>query len=774
VLNATPLAVASNNPPHTDSRDPWSTGAKYVPSKPLFPDPAEQIHLTGPQIAVNFIKGMFGPTTEMPVHFCSLGNERDGKHSPRTLITRNPDEVASFIKKFDLAERGLFYCVSTLKPGLEKRNKENIAETSMLHADIDLKDVSETVDEIIEKLKLLKYPPSAIVASGNGVHAYWLLTECIINPFESGEMDRIEADLRQLADLIGGDLSVCEIARVMRLPGSHNSKKGVWKPVEVIEFTGKRYHLDDLEEWLAEASPVILRKARERAVTAGQFDGFDQMLLEGEFKPRVDIEARLKAMMFMGGRDAAIHATQLSVSAAMLNAGHSVSEVVGVLLATTKSAAGDYGKRWNWRREEKTIEDMCATWLEKHPPKFRNGPAHDRGGNIIPFDNGRNTNSAAPPPEIYWHGNSYERATRSWLIENLIPETGQGLASGQWGAGKTFAVLDLAASVMTGTPFAGREVGRRGGVVFIAAEGASEIPIRLEGVVNHKLRPNSSVVVNLDNLPFAWIEECPSLKEEASFERLVAIVLDAAAQMKGRFNVDLALIVIDTLSASADFADANDAAEGQRIMNRLNALSRRTGAFVLAVDHFGKSTETGTRGSSAKEAAADVVLAILADRDVGGTVSKTRMAVRKLRGGSTGAETPFDLKVVDLGFNQTTCVIEWKPDLAPPANGQGTSKRNPWQGLKVLRSALGTALAEHGEKMRPFGYDGPYVLAVALDFVRKEFMASYPAAGDTDKQKGDAKRKAFQRHLKSARDKSLVCSRDINGDDQIWLAGDDD
>jgi hypothetical protein len=230
VLNATPLAVASNNPPHTDSRDPWSTGAKYVPSKPLFPDPAEQIHLTGPQIAVNFIKGMFGPTTEMPVHFCSLGNERDGKHSPRTLITRNPDEVASFIKKFDLAERGLFYCVSTLKPGLEKRNKENIAETSMLHADIDLKDVSETVDEIIEKLKLLKYPPSAIVASGNGVHAYWLLTECIINPFESGEMDRIEADLRQLADLIGGDLSVCEIARVMRLPGSHNSKKGVWKP----------------------------------------------------------------------------------------------------------------------------------------------------------------------------------------------------------------------------------------------------------------------------------------------------------------------------------------------------------------------------------------------------------------------------------------------------------------------------------------------------------------------------------------------------------------
>jgi hypothetical protein len=93
---------------------------------------------------------------------------------------------------------------------------------------------------------------------------------------------------------------------------------------------------------------------------------------------------------------------------------------------------------------------------------------------------------------------------------------------------------------MTGTPFAGREVRRRGGVLFVAAEGASEIPARLEDVVDHKLRPNGAITgVDLDNLPFAWIEECPSLKEDASFERLVAIVLAAAAQMKERFNVDL-------------------------------------------------------------------------------------------------------------------------------------------------------------------------------------------------------------------------------------------
>ena len=115
------------------------------------------------------------------------------------------------------------------------------------------------------------------------------------------------------------------------------------------------------------------------------------------------------------------------------------------------------------------------------------------------------------------------------------------------------------------------------------------------------------------------------------------------ASSNEQFGLPLALIIIDTLNAAANFKDGNDAAEGQFIMNRLNELSRKTGAFVMAVDHFGKAVETGTRGTSAKEAAADMVLALLAERDTAGNISNTRMAVRKLRGGSTGAETPFNL-----------------------------------------------------------------------------------------------------------------------------------
>jgi hypothetical protein len=369
--------------------------------------------------------------------------------------------------------------------------------------------------------------------------------------------------------------------------------------------------------------------------------------------------------------------------------------------------------------------------------------------------------------EIFWHGKSYNREARPWLVKELIPQTGQGLASGQWGARKTFAVIDLSLSVMTGTPFAGREVCRRGGVLFIAAEGASEIPIRVQGVVDHKLRPNSSLAaeVDLNNLPFAWIEECPSLKQDTSFERLVGIVLAAAAQMKERFNVDVVLIIIDTLSASADFADANDAAEGQRIMNRLNTLSRRTGAFVLAVDHFGKSVEGGTRGTSAKEAAADVVLAILGDRDVAGTVTNTRMAVRKLRGGSTGAETPFELTVVDLGFAQTTCIVEWRPERTP-ASAPKAGRES--KAARMLRASMNNAMAAHGKTIRPFGHEGASVRAVALRPVREEFVAAWPADGDTPAKVLDAKRSAFNRGLASARLHD-VCSREVDGTDYLWF-----
>src|SRR5262249_2103144 len=126
--------------------------------------------------------------------------------------------------------------------------------------------------------------------------------------------------------------------------------------------------------------------------------------------------------------------------------------------------------------------------------------------------------------------------------------------------------------------------------------------------------------------------------------KLAALIEDAGKQLKDRFGVDLVLVFIDTVITAAGYAksgDENDSAMAQKVMGALAGLSRKTGALVIGVDHFGKDKETGTRGSSAKEGHSDVVIAVLADRELSGTVTNTRLALRKLREGVSGLELPF-------------------------------------------------------------------------------------------------------------------------------------
>src|SRR5260370_19030648 len=101
---------------------------------------------------------------------------------------------------------------------------------------------------------------------------------------------------------------------------------------------------------------------------------------------------------------------------------------------------------------------------------------------------------------------------------------------------------------------------------------------------------------DLEVLPLGWIEDCPNLQADGSFNLLVETAKQAAQNIRDQFGLPLALIVIDTLSAAGSFKDAHDAAEGHFIMNPLEEVSRQTRAFSLAVDHFAKAVETRRQG----------------------------------------------------------------------------------------------------------------------------------------------------------------------------------
>ena len=246
---------------------------------------------------------------------------------------------------------------------------------------------------------------------------------------------------------------------------------------------------------------------------------------------------------------------------------------------------------------------------------------------------------------------------------------------------------------------------------------------------------------------------CHASPTSGAIERLKALAKQAAERLEQNFNCELALIVVDTLAAAAGFDDENSAAETQKVMNMLAALARETKALVLLIDHYGKVIETGVRGSSAKSAANDAILACLGDRDQAtGVMSNRKMAVTKLRAGPVGRVVPFDL-------DKDGRRIDVRRPLATGRAGTDRAQQGkPWpRALIIFKRALDEALGNVGKTTIPRA-GMPEVRAVDREAVRAEFFRLYP--GDTQK----AKRHAFLRCAKDAVERGVMCSINVGPD----------
>jgi len=374
-------------------------------------------------------------------------------------------------------------------------------------------------------------------------------------------------------------------------------------------------------------------------------------------------------------------------------------------------------------------------------------------------------------PPLYAHGDLDERPLKSWTIKHLIPTCGHGLLSGQWGAGKTFVVFDLAGAVITGQPWLGHSIKRQCGVLLIAAEGGDEVRLRLDAMVRAKCG-------GMQRAPFRWYETMPVLLlHKDATAKLVAMAEQAEASLQAEFGLPLGLIVIDTIAASAGYqrhGGENDNATAQAIMNVLKNLAQKMDCFVLGVDHFGKNIDSGTRGADAKEASADLVLACLAEKETSGRVTDTRVAVRKSRGGPQGQEHYFALEKVaapepdEDGELIETMVVNWQS--GPPGETGGRPAPDPWaesrrQDQKTamlrLKRVLMSVLAEQGVEL-PIAPDGPTARMVDQEIVRKSFYVHTPAEG-TPEQKGEFRRKRFNRAVDWAEDQQLIAIAEIDG-----------
>src|SRR5262245_30778058 len=244
---------------------------------------------------IGFLKALF-ERSQAPVLFASLANDRaqTRRIPPRHLISREVDRLETFVARWDQPERALYFCVSALRPGAWRRAKDTLSELVCLHADLDCKNIDASQAQIKRASEALPLRPQLVVSSGHGFYCYWLLQQPLVATSEN--IARIEATLRRLAEVLAGDPAVCECARLMRLPGSHNTKNGGWIAVKLIKRRKGRHHLERIEAWLATAKPVL--QPVERQQERKSIDSWEKLAAAQIIVAPIDVEQRLAEMQY--------------------------------------------------------------------------------------------------------------------------------------------------------------------------------------------------------------------------------------------------------------------------------------------------------------------------------------------------------------------------------------------------------------------------------------------------------------------------------------------
>jgi len=175
-----------------------------------------------------------------------------------------------------------------------------------------------------------------------------------------------------------------------------------------------------------------------------------------------------------------------------------------------------------------------------------------------------------------------------WLVDGLIEAGSLTVLYGQSGVGKSFVGVDIAAAVISGQNFAGRQT-LQGPVLYCAAEGIAGYPPRIQAVRTYRDNPNSS--------PFQFLGVSFDLMVSATVEGFVRAVKPWGFR----------LIVLDTF-ARLFSGNENKSHDVGLAVKHLDLIRHETGATVLLVHHSGKDARSGERGSSALQGAADARL----------------------------------------------------------------------------------------------------------------------------------------------------------------------
>ena len=203
-----------------------------------------------------------------PIFVTRLTNT-PGQDYPHHEYVRSAEDYDAFIKRNDKPGLALYHAVARLKEGAA-RSKENVESSHYVWTDIDYKDHPDIeASEIKRRILEGPNPPSFIVLSGGGVHPYHRLKEPV-DASPGPAQAELERALKLSCSYYGGDPQAAEAARLLRMPGSTNSKRGTPIPVEATAISDRTYELSDLIEFWSEAQPLLPSPKKEKKINGSR------------------------------------------------------------------------------------------------------------------------------------------------------------------------------------------------------------------------------------------------------------------------------------------------------------------------------------------------------------------------------------------------------------------------------------------------------------------------------------------------------------------------
>ena len=275
------------------------------------------------------------------------------------------DEAYNEAARAANAPENVVFCPPVATFSGRNAKRANVADGLALSVELDASPQAAR-----RRLEELLGPATLVVASGGmwlnprtgelepKLHMHYRLSR----PARGDERELLAKVRRLATEIVGGDTSNIPISHPIRWPGSVH-RKGEPRLCQIESLNADReIDLVDTFEILRKVKFEMDRKANDFAAYSEQN------------KPAVNVEQRLADMHYKGEGDSGIHNTQLSVTAALLNRGELIDEVIAKVLTATHEAAGKDGSEWDWDAEEQSIRHMCETWLKKHPQEEQQEP----------------------------------------------------------------------------------------------------------------------------------------------------------------------------------------------------------------------------------------------------------------------------------------------------------------------------------------------------------------------------------------------------------------